>query len=157
MFCLAMAISYQLSLGKKCRQESPRSRLDRAGQGWSKPVKPFLNLDDLDHELPSPLSSPGFIPGPAKAVWIGLDSRTKTTGFQPPIRHFERFARFRGKSSQVPLHEAFTHKIGIFQSCPIVSNRVIFVNNLARQPATCRAKAKRRRVGDFLELGGAGL
>ena len=34
-----------------------------------------------------------------------------------------RFEPFRVNSSQVPLHEAFTHKIGVFQSCPVVPNR----------------------------------
>ena len=38
-------------------------------------------------------------------------------------------AHFCGKSPQVPLHEAFTHKIGFFKSCPMVSNRVIFTSS----------------------------
>ena len=44
--------------------------------------------------------------------------------FSPQSGFFEHFAHFRGNSSQVPFHEAFTHKIKCFQSRPIVSNRV---------------------------------
>ena len=47
-----------------------------------------------------------------------------------------RFEPFCGKSSQVPLHEAFTHRIWVFQSCLIVPNREILVNNLAQQSIT---------------------
>ena len=36
---------------------------------------------------------------------------------------FAHLEPYHGKLSQVPLHEAFTHRIVVFQSCPIVANR----------------------------------
>ena len=53
-----------------------------------------------------------------------------------PMSFCAHFEPSRGKSMEVPLHEAFTHKNTVFnraQSCPIVPSRVIFVNNWARQ------------------------
>jgi hypothetical protein len=72
------------------------------------------------------------------------DPEIATTGFAD---WFEPFWR---KSSQVPLLEAFTHKIGFFQSCLIVANRVILVkltgisptNHMGRSPANITVTAR---------------
>jgi hypothetical protein len=46
------------------------------------------------------------------------------------------FGHFCGESSQMPFHEQFTRKTGLFQSSPVVSNQAksrYFLNQHARQ------------------------
>ena len=66
---------------------------------------------------------PAFSGASAVARGIGETSQRGKPELSANAFHLSLFAHFRGKSSQVPLHEAFTRKIKVFRSNPVKASQ----------------------------------
>ncbi len=105
----------------------------------SYPVTPsqtiFLDFDRLNHELPSAPLLAAMAPGSPKSSRGSRQSADQNDRFSAPHPAcFATFARFRGKSIEVPLHEPFISPGEFCQSRSIKASQGVFQSAFRAPP-----------------------